>query len=44
MVIGAHIILDPRDPEADRACFRNVPGFDHVDALRPAAKQAIAAF
>ena len=45
MVSGAHIVLYSRDPEADRAFFRDVLGFRFVDdgggwlifALPPAA-------
>jgi catechol 2,3-dioxygenase-like lactoylglutathione lyase family enzyme len=32
MIIGAHILLYSHDPEADRAFFRDVLGFPHVDA------------
>ena len=32
MIIGAHILLYSRDPEADRAFFRDVLGFQSVDA------------
>ena len=32
MVTGAHTIIYTRDPEADRAFFREVLGFEHVDA------------
>jgi catechol 2,3-dioxygenase-like lactoylglutathione lyase family enzyme len=32
MIDGAHIILYSRDPEADRAFFRDVLRFDSVDA------------
>jgi catechol 2,3-dioxygenase-like lactoylglutathione lyase family enzyme len=32
MIIGAHILLYSQDPEADRAFFRDVLGFPHVDA------------
>ncbi|MES2306368.1 MAG: extradiol dioxygenase [Gemmatimonadota bacterium] len=32
MLIGAHLIITSRDPEADRAFFRDVLGFPHVDA------------
>jgi catechol 2,3-dioxygenase-like lactoylglutathione lyase family enzyme len=32
MITGAHIILYSRDAEADRAFFRDVLGFDSVDA------------
>ena len=31
MIIGAHVLLYSRDPEADRAFFRDVLGFPHVD-------------
>jgi len=31
MIIGAHSIVYSRDPEADRAFFRDVLGFPHVD-------------
>ena len=32
MVTGAHTIICTRDAEADRAFFRDVLGFEHVDA------------
>jgi catechol 2,3-dioxygenase-like lactoylglutathione lyase family enzyme len=32
VISGAHIILYSKDPEADRAFFRDVLGFRHVDA------------
>jgi catechol 2,3-dioxygenase-like lactoylglutathione lyase family enzyme len=32
MIIGAHAIVFTRDAEADRAFFRDVLGFDSVDA------------
>ena len=32
MIIGAHVIVYSTDPEADRAFFRDVLGFDSVDA------------
>jgi len=32
MIFGAHIILYSKDAEADRAFFREVLGFDSVDA------------
>ena len=32
MIIGTHLLLYSRDPEADRAFFRDVLGFHHVDA------------
>jgi hypothetical protein len=32
MLIGAHVLLYSEDPEADRAFFRDVLGFPHVDA------------
>jgi catechol 2,3-dioxygenase-like lactoylglutathione lyase family enzyme len=32
MISGAHIIVYTRDPEADRAFFRDVLGFKSVDA------------
>lgn len=32
MIIGTHLLLYSRDPEADRAFFRDVLGFSHVDA------------
>jgi catechol 2,3-dioxygenase-like lactoylglutathione lyase family enzyme len=32
MISGAHIVLYSRDPEADRAFFRDVLGFKSVDA------------
>ena len=31
MIIGAHAIVFSRDPEADRAFFRDALGFPHVD-------------
>src|SRR5437867_2001693 len=31
MIIGAHVLLYSDDPEADRAFFRDVLGFAHVD-------------
>jgi len=32
MIVGAHVILYSNDDEADRAFFRDVLGFPHVDA------------
>jgi len=32
MITGAHLVLYTRDAEADRAFFRDVLGFDSVDA------------
>jgi catechol 2,3-dioxygenase-like lactoylglutathione lyase family enzyme len=32
MISGAHVIVYTRDPEADRAFFRDVLGFQSVDA------------
>jgi len=32
MIFGTHLLLYSRDPEADRAFFRNVLGFPHVDS------------
>ena len=32
MIIGAHTVLYSKDAEADRAFFRDVLGFKHVDA------------
>jgi catechol 2,3-dioxygenase-like lactoylglutathione lyase family enzyme len=32
MILGAHVILYSRDADADRAFFRDVLGFPHVDA------------
>jgi catechol 2,3-dioxygenase-like lactoylglutathione lyase family enzyme len=32
MIFGTHLLLYSRDPEADRAFFRDVLGFAHVDA------------
>ncbi len=32
MITGAHAIVFSRDAEADRAFFRDVLGFEHVDA------------
>ena len=34
MIIGAHVIVYSKDPEADRAFFRDVLGFVSVDAGR----------
>ncbi|MDQ2900107.1 MAG: VOC family protein [Acidobacteriota bacterium] len=34
MITGAHILLYSKDPEADRAFFRDVLGFRAVDAGR----------
>ena len=34
MISGAHVILYTKDPEADRAFFRDVLGFPSVDAGR----------
>jgi catechol 2,3-dioxygenase-like lactoylglutathione lyase family enzyme len=34
MIIGAHVIVYSKDPEADRAFFRDVLGFASVDAGR----------
>jgi catechol 2,3-dioxygenase-like lactoylglutathione lyase family enzyme len=31
MLIGAHVLLYSDDPEADRAFFRDILGFPHVD-------------
>ena len=31
MIIGTHLLLYSRDPEADRAFFRDVLGFSYVD-------------
>jgi hypothetical protein len=31
MINGAHMIIYSRDAEADRACFRDVLKFEHVD-------------
>ena len=31
-ITGAHVIVYSRDPDADRAFFRDVLGFPHVDA------------
>lgn len=31
-ISGAHVVLYSRDPEADRAFFRDVLGYPHVDA------------
>jgi catechol 2,3-dioxygenase-like lactoylglutathione lyase family enzyme len=31
MINGAHIVIYSKDAEADRAVFRDVLGFDHVD-------------
>jgi catechol 2,3-dioxygenase-like lactoylglutathione lyase family enzyme len=32
MINGAHLVMYSRDPEADRAFFRDTLGYDHVDA------------
>ncbi|KAA2256121.1 extradiol dioxygenase [Solihabitans fulvus] len=32
MITGAHIVIHSRDAEADRAFFRDVLGYRHVDA------------
>ena len=32
MIFGTHLLLYSRDPEADRAFFRDVLGFDYVDS------------
>ncbi len=32
MIVGAHFLLHSRDPEADRAFFRDILGFPSVDA------------
>jgi catechol 2,3-dioxygenase-like lactoylglutathione lyase family enzyme len=32
MINGAHVIIYSRDPEADRAFFRDKLGYPHVDA------------
>ena len=32
MIIGTHVLLYSKDAEADRAFFRDVLGFPHVDA------------
>jgi hypothetical protein len=32
MIYGAHVILNSKDPDADRAILRDVLGFDSVDA------------
>lgn len=32
MLMGAHVIIYSRDADADRAFFRNIIGFDSVDA------------
>jgi catechol 2,3-dioxygenase-like lactoylglutathione lyase family enzyme len=32
MISGAHVIIYSQDPDADRAFFRHVLGFPHVDA------------
>lgn len=32
MIIGSHVILFSRDPEADRAFFADVLGYPHADA------------
>jgi catechol 2,3-dioxygenase-like lactoylglutathione lyase family enzyme len=32
MINGAHVVIYSRDPEADRAFFRDTLGYHHVDA------------
>ena len=32
LINGAHVIVESKDPDADRAFFRDVLGFDSVDA------------
>jgi catechol 2,3-dioxygenase-like lactoylglutathione lyase family enzyme len=32
MITGAHVVIYSKDPEADRAFFKNVLGFPSVDA------------
>lgn len=32
MITGAHVLLYSRDPDADRAFFRDILGFPNVDA------------
>jgi catechol 2,3-dioxygenase-like lactoylglutathione lyase family enzyme len=32
MIVGAHVIIYSKDAEADRAFFRDVLGYPHVDA------------
>lgn len=32
MIVGSHIVIYTRDPQADRAFFRDVLGFSSVDA------------
>src|SRR5271154_3959976 len=32
MIFGAHVVIHSDDAEADRAFFRDVLGYDHVDA------------
>ncbi|MGC1295327.1 MAG: extradiol dioxygenase [Alloacidobacterium sp.] len=32
MIFGAHVIVYSKDPEADRAFFRDILGFPYVDA------------
>lgn len=32
MIFGAHVLVYSQNPEADRAFFRDVLGFSHVDA------------
>jgi catechol 2,3-dioxygenase-like lactoylglutathione lyase family enzyme len=34
MIDGAHVVIHSKDPESDRAFFRDVLGFDSVDAGR----------
>ena len=32
MISGAHVVMNSTDSAADRAFFRDVPGYKHVDA------------
>ncbi len=32
MIVGAHVVVESRDPDADRTFFRDVLGFEAVDA------------
>lgn len=34
MISGAHVIIHSKDADADRAFFKDVLGFPHVDAGR----------
>ena len=34
MIFGSHVVISSKDPDADRAFFRDVLGFESVDAGR----------